>query len=82
MWNRLAFLLFVQGPGFEQVPAWRWQQEQTLQAKSPGRQTMPRAAVERFVLFFERVSRQALCTLPNIADATVRVDARRRVLGR
>jgi D-glycerate 3-kinase len=81
LWKRLDFLLFVQGPGFEQVPAWRWQQEQTLQRKSPGRRTMPRPVVERFVLFFERVSRQALRTLPRIADATVRVDARRRVQG-
>jgi D-glycerate 3-kinase len=41
---------------------------------------MTRRQVERFVLFFERVSRQALRTLPGIADATVRVDARRRLL--
>jgi D-glycerate 3-kinase len=78
LWKRLDFLLFVQGPGFGQVPAWRWQQERTLQAKYPARRAMSRAEVERFVLFFERVSRQALRTLPAIADATVQVDARRK----
>ena len=78
LWRRLDFLLFLQGPGFECVPDWRWQQERTLQARHPGRRAMTRAAVMRFVLFFERVSRQALRTLPAIADATVRVDARRR----
>ncbi|MGH8029909.1 MAG: kinase [Arenimonas sp.] len=80
LWRRLDYLLFLQGPGFEQVPAWRWQQERTLQAKHPGRRAMARAEVERFVLFFERVSRQALRTLPALADATVRLDARRRPL--
>jgi D-glycerate 3-kinase len=79
LWRRLDYLLFLQGPGFERVPQWRWQQEQTLQAKHPGRQAMTRAQVARFVLFFERVSRQAWRTLPAIADATVRIDARRRV---
>ena len=79
LWRRLDTLLFLQGPGFERVPQWRWQQERTLQARHPGRRAMTRAQVERFVLFFERVSRQALRTLPAIAEATVRLDAQRRV---
>jgi D-glycerate 3-kinase len=80
LWRRLDFLLFLQGPGFARVPEWRWQQERTLQARHPGRRAMARREVERFVLFFERVSRQALRTLPALADAVVRVDARRRPL--
>jgi D-glycerate 3-kinase len=73
-------MLFLQGPGFDIVPTWRWQQEQTLQAANPGRQAMTQAQVERFVQFFERVSRQAMRTLPGIADHTLRLDAQRRVL--
>jgi D-glycerate 3-kinase len=60
------------------VPAWRWQQEQALQAADPGRAAMTRAEVGRFVQFFERVSRQALRTLPAIAERTVPLDAQRR----
>ena len=41
---------------------------------------MNRAQVERFVQFYERVSRQALCCLPDIADRSVALDAQRRVL--
>ena len=80
LWAELGTLLFLQGPGFEQVPEWRGQQERTLAAANPGRRTMTQAEVERFVLFFERVSRQALATLPGIADWTVPVDAQRRVI--
>ena len=79
LWRRFDRLLFLQGPGFEVVPRWRWQQEQTLQAAHPGRRAMTRAQVERFVLFFERVSRQALRCLPAIADEILRIDARRRI---
>jgi D-glycerate 3-kinase len=78
LWARLPRLLLLQAPGFAVVPGWRWQQERTLQAAHPGRQAMTRAQVERFVQFFERVSRQALRTLPDIADRVVRLDAARR----
>ncbi|WP_199268689.1 kinase [Cognatiluteimonas profundi] len=81
LWSRLDRLLFLQGPGFEIVPQWRWQQEQTLQAAHPDRQAMSREQVERFVQFFERVSRQAMRTLPGIADRTIRLDAQRHPIG-
>jgi D-glycerate 3-kinase len=78
LWSRLDRLLLLQGPGFDVVPRWRWQQEQTLQAANPGRQAMTQAQVERFVQFFERVSRQAMRTWPSIADRTIRLDAQRQ----
>jgi D-glycerate 3-kinase len=78
LWRTIDALWFLQGPGFEVVPEWRWQQEQTLRAANPGRAAMTRAEVARFVQFFERVSRQALRTLPAIAERTVSLDAQRR----
>ncbi len=80
LWRRIDHLLFLQGPGFDIVPRWRWEQERSLQAADPGRSGMTRAQVERFVQCFERTSRQAMRTLPGIADRTVRLDAQRRVL--
>ncbi len=77
LWSRLDRLMFLQGPGFEIVPHWRWQQEQTLQSLHPQRQAMTREQVDRFVQFFERDSRQAMQTLPAIADRTIRLDAQR-----
>ncbi len=81
LWQRIDRMLFLEGPGFEVVPEWRWQQEVTLQAANPDRQAMTRPQVLRFVQFFERVSRQALRTLPAIADRHVRLDAARRPVG-
>lgn len=78
LWRRIDRALFLQPPGFDVVPEWRWQQERALQAAHPERRAMDRAQVRRFVQFFERVSRQALRTLPAIADRTVPVDAQRR----
>ncbi len=80
LWRRIDRALFLQPPGFEVVPRWRWQQEQALQAANPGRRAMDEAQVRRFVQFFERVSRQALRTLPAIADWVVRLDEDRRIV--
>lgn len=78
LWQRIDRLLWLQAPGFEVVPAWRWEQEVTLQAMHPGRAAMTRPQVDRFVQFFERVSRHALCELPRIAERVIGLDAARR----
>ena len=78
LWVRIDRLLFLQPPDFEIVNRWRWQQEQSLQQTDPSRRAMTRGEVERFVLHFERTSRQALRTLPTLADHVVRLDATRR----
>lgn len=80
LWQRFDRLWFLQPPSFSVVPQWRWQQEQALQQASPARTSMSRPQVERFVQFYERISRQALRTLPDIADRTIALDAQRRPL--
>ena len=80
LWQRIDHLLFLQPPGFGIVPAWRWQQEQSMQAHDPRRRGMARAQLDRFVQHYERVSRQALRTLPALADRTVRLDDARSIV--
>ncbi len=80
MWQRCDRLWFLQPPDFSVVPRWRWQQEQALQAAQPGRHGMSRPQLERFVQYYERVSRQALRTLPALSDRVVQLDAQRQVL--
>jgi D-glycerate 3-kinase len=80
LWQRIHRMLFLQPPAFDVVPGWRWQQEQALAASQPERSAMDRTRVNRFVQHFERVSRQALRTLPALADVVVPLDARRRPL--
>lgn len=80
LWRRIERLVFLQPPGFEVVAGWRWQQEQALQTAEPGRPGMDRAAIDRFVQHYERISRQALRTLPGSADLVLPLDAQRRLL--
>ena len=80
LWQRCDRLWFLQPPDFTVVPRWRWQQEQHLQAAQPGRSGMTRPQLERFVQYYERVSRQALRTLPALADRVVALDAERCII--
>jgi D-glycerate 3-kinase len=78
LWAHIDRLLFLQPPGFGIVPEWRWQAERSLHAEDPSRPAMDRAAIDRFVQHYERVSRQALRTLPAIADTVIALDAMRQ----
>ena len=78
LWRRIDRLLLLQAPSFEVVPGWRREAERALAAARPGMPSMNDAALDRFVQHYERTSRQALRTLPDIADRVVALDARRR----
>lgn len=80
LWSRIDVLWFLQPPCFDVVADWRWQQEQALQAGAPGRPGMDRAQVVRFIQHYERVSRQALRTLPALADRSIVLDHTRQPL--
>ncbi len=81
LWSCVDRLLFLQPPGFDIVPTWRWEQERALQAAEPDRRAMDRAGIARFVQHYERVSRQALRTLPDRAHAVIALDAQRQPIG-
>jgi D-glycerate 3-kinase len=78
LWQRFDSLWLLRAPCFEVVPAWRWEQEQALRAARPGASGMDRAQLDRFIQHYERVSRQALRTLPALAQRVVALDEARR----
>lgn len=77
LWQRIDRSLFLQGPGFEQVEHWRWQQEKSLQAANPNRKAMSKKQIENFILLFERTSRNVFPTLPKRVDRVVHLDKNR-----
>ena len=74
--------LMLAAPGFEQVLAWRRQQEDKLRAATGGQGAalMSDAELGRFVAHFERLTRQCLAALPDRVDVLLRLDARRRII--
>jgi len=78
LWRRCDRLLVLQAPGFGVVARWRDEQEQALRRRHAPR-AMSTTALHRFLMHYERVSRQALRTLPARANICLRLDANRRV---
>ena len=78
LWSRVDALWFLQPPGFDIVRTWRWQQEQAMVAREPGRHGMDRAQLDRFIEHYERTSQHLLETLPGTADRVVRLDEARQ----
>ncbi|WP_240345111.1 hypothetical protein [Novosphingobium sp. THN1] len=80
---KFDMLVLLQAPGFEVVAEWRLEQEETLRRAltSEGRDVsglMDRRAVERFVMFYERITRHILEEMPARADLVVALDAQRQ----
>jgi D-glycerate 3-kinase len=77
-WRRLDWLTWLSPPAYETIIDWRWQQERRMSAQRPDRAAMGRAEVEQFLQRFERVARQAMRTLPALAERTIALDLQRR----
>lgn len=78
LWNRLDALVVLAAPDFAVVERWRDEPERALRRRGALR-AMSRAALRRFLMHYERLSRRALETLPSVADVVIELDARRRV---
>lgn len=82
LFARIDWLMLLAAPGFDVVAGWRMQQERELAARSgdhaPG--VMDAAGVDRFVGYYERLTRHILSEMPSRADMVARIDRDRHVL--
>lgn len=74
LFARLDALLMLRAPSMAAILQWRKLQEQKLAGKSSGRAVMDAAAIERFVFFFERLTRHCLDVLPDRVDYLLTLD--------
>ena len=79
LWRRLDRLVMLQAPSFEIVSRWRDEQERALRKRGAIRALSP-TALRRFLMHYERLSRQALKRLPALADLRIVLDGSRRVV--
>jgi D-glycerate 3-kinase len=85
LFARLDRLILLQAPSFDQVYAWRAEQEAQLAARllaapDPARRAMSPDELGRFILHYERLTRHILAETPTRADLVVRLGPDRQVL--
>lgn len=81
LFAELDRLVMLQAPDMDRVLAWRGLQERKLAAAKrgdPGFRPMDEAALRRFVMHYERLTRHNLEEMPQRADVVLRLDARQR----
>ena len=82
LFSRLSFLILLQAPSFEVVARWRKEQEHKLRARvGDAANVMTDAQIDRFVQYYERLTRFILAEMPSRADAVVTLDPNRHVSG-
>jgi len=86
LFSLLDYLLMLKAPSFEQVFAWRLQQEHLLADQLEKSRVDPQAtclmsekAIQRFVQFFERLTVWMLESLPEKSDLCLILDERRKI---
>jgi len=80
LFERLDALIFMQVPDMAQVLRWRSQQEVEL-GLSSGQKGMSAAAMEQFVMHYERITRAMLQTLPQHADLLLTLNNQHSIVG-
>jgi D-glycerate 3-kinase len=84
LFGRIGFLALIAAPSFDQVLAWRTEQEHKLRARvqaegGDGSRIMSDAQVATFIQHYERITRHILAEMPGRCNVRIALDADRRV---
>jgi len=75
-------LIFLAVPSFKYVYKWRLLQEKKLKAKfKEKKRTMTENQIKKFVMYYERITKQMLKDLKTKADIVIKLDKKHRLKG-
>ena len=74
----INFLIFLKVPSFNYVYKWRLLQEKKLKIKSSGRKIMNNLKIKRFIMFYERITKNMLKDLKRY-NVVIRLDKKHRL---
>ena len=79
IFNLVDKLIFLKVPSFKYVFRWRLLQEKKLRITGKGNKTMNDKQIENFVMYYERITKHMLKTLPKSADTVISIDEKHRL---
>ena len=80
LFEQLDLLLMLKIPRWEMVSRWRGHQEEQLAGRRRGSGVMKRAALQRFIMHYERLTRYQLREMPARADLVFELSEAQRVI--
>ena len=78
--REIDFLIMLKIPGISSVMEWRSKQERKLAKASPGgHKIMDTAALQRFIMHYERLTRAMLTEMPDRADLVLKLNRNQQI---
>ncbi len=79
IFNLIDKLIFLKVPSFKFVFRWRLLQEKKLRVTKRGNKTMSDKEIKNFIMYYERLTKHMLKTLPKTADTVISIDEKHRL---
>ena len=67
-------LIYLKAPNFNHIFKWRFLQEQKLKLTSKSKKTMSKSEIKKFIMFYERITKQMMKDYTKISDLTIFLD--------
>ena len=74
IFNLIDKLIFLKVPSFKYVLKWRLLQEKKLRITGRGNKTMNDKQIKNFIMYYERLTKHILKSLPKKADVIINID--------
>ncbi len=78
LFNKIDKLIYLKAPNFDYIFKWRLHQEQKMKLTSKNKKTMSKSHVKKFIMFYERTTKQMMKDFSKISDLTVFLDKSHR----
>ena len=78
LFNRIDKLVYLKAPSFYHIFQWRLLQEQKLKLTSKNKEIMSKSQVRKFIMYYERITKQMMKDFSKISDLTVFLDKKHR----
>lgn len=79
IYNLIDKLIFLKVPSFKYVLKWRTLQEKKLRINGKGNKIMNNEQIKNFIMYYERITKHMLKTLPTKSDIMISIDKSHRL---
>ena len=79
IYNLIDKLIFLKVPSFKYVLKWRTLQEKKLRINGKGNKIMNNEQIKHFIMYYERITKHMLKTLPTKSDIVISIDKSHRL---
>ena len=78
IFKKIDKLVYLKAPSFNYIFKWRLLQEQKLKLTSKHKNIMSKSEIKKFIMFYERITKNMMRNFSKISDLTVFLDKHHR----